>query len=120
MKHHDKNRKFGRPRNQRRALLRSLAVSLIGNEKIKTTEAKAKELRPFIERLITKGRTGTLAATRLVAERLGGSHKNEVRKLIDDISPRFKKREGGYTRITKTGRRDSDGSKMAVIEILEK
>jgi len=120
MKHHDKNRKFGRPRNQRRALLRGLAVSLIDKEKIQTTEAKAKELRPFIERLITKGKSGTLAATRLVAERLGGSHQSEVKKLVDDISRRFNKREGGYTRITKTPRRESDGSKMAVIEFLEK
>lgn len=116
MRHHDKNRKFGRTRNQRAALLRSLAVSLIGRGKIKTTEAKAKELRPFVERLVTKSREGTLASRRLVSARLGNS--KETKKLFDDIAPKYKSRSGGYTRIIKLPARKSDGSKMAVIEFV--
>ncbi len=116
MRHHDKNRKFGRTRNQRGALLRSLAVSLIGRGKIRTTEAKAKELRPFVERLVTKSREGTLASRRVVSARLGNS--KETKRLIDDIAPKYKGRTGGYTRIVKLPARKSDGSKMAIIEFV--
>ena len=116
MRHHNKNRKFGRKRDQRVALLRSLAVSLIGRGKIRTTEAKAKELRPFVEQLVTKGREGTLASRRLITARLGNS--KESKKLMDDIAPKYKDRSGGYTRIVKLPSRKSDGSKMAVIEFV--
>ena len=116
MRHHDRNRKFGRKRNVRRALLRSLALSLVEKGKITTTEAKAKELRPFIEKLVTHGKGGSLAAQRLIISRLQsekGSHK-----IIADLAPRYQKRNGGYTRITKLPRRDGDASKMAVIEFV--
>jgi len=117
MRHHNKNRKFGRTKNGRTALLRSLACSLIKNEQIRTTEARAKELRPFIEKLVTKGRTDTITSRRLVSSRLGGNEK-ETKKLIDEIAKRYADKNGGYTRITKLAPRTSDGSKMAVIEFI--
>lgn len=118
MRHHNKNKKFGRVRSQRIALMRSLARSLILKGKIKTTEAKAKALRPFVERLISKSKTNTLAARRLVVSRLGGS-KVAMTKLFDTLAPKYGKRAGGYTRITKLGARASDSAKEAVIEFVE-
>jgi len=118
MKHHNSIRKFGRVRNQRNALLKSLANALIAHEKITTTEAKAKELRPFIEKLVTKGREGTLASRRLVTSRLGDDLTAGAKKLVDEIAPRYSERAGGYTRITKVAPRQGDGSKMAVIEFV--
>ncbi len=117
MRHHNKNRKFGRVRRQRTALLRSLAQALIIHGKISTTEARAKELRPFIEKLITKGKTNSVATHRLVVSRLGG-RKQTTKKLIEDVASKYEKRDGGYTRITKLPPRLGDGSKMAVIELV--
>jgi len=119
MKHHKSIRKFGRKRNQRIALMRSLALSLIDHEKIKTTEAKAKELRPFIEKLVTIGRKNTLAARRIVVSRLGETGGDGARKLVDNIAPRYKGRPGGYTRIIKLENRKGDGSPMAIIEFIQ-
>lgn len=116
MKHHNKNRKFGRERNQRKALVRSLASALVEREKIKTTEAKAKELRPFIERLVTHGKKNSLASRRLIIKRLGS--KGGGKKMMDIIAPRYNGRGGGYTRILKLPKRKSDGSKMAIIEFI--
>ncbi len=117
MKHHKSIRKFGRTRSQRTALLRSLAISLIEHGKITTTEAKAKELRPFVEKLVTTGRGETVSAMRLISARLGGN-KDVTKKLVDDLSVRYKDRNGGYTRIVKLSPRPGDGSKMAVIEFI--
>ena len=117
MKHHKKGRKFGREKGERKALLRGLAAALILHGKVKTTEAKAKELRPFMEQLLTKGRTGTLSARRLVIARLGG-RTGEAKKLMDEIAPRYTTRPGGYTRITKISPRKSDASRMAIIEFV--
>ncbi|MCF7816035.1 MAG: 50S ribosomal protein L17 [Candidatus Pacebacteria bacterium] len=103
MRHHNQNRTLGRSRSQRTALLRGLALSLIEHEKIQTTEAKAKELRPYVEKLITKGKEGTLTARRLVQSSLGEPHTNIVKKLFDDVSKRYVDRNGGYTRIIKLG-----------------
>jgi large subunit ribosomal protein L17 len=109
-----KPRIFNRPGNQRRALLRSLARSLIIHERIGTTEAKAKELRPFVERLVTYGKTGSLASRRLAIAKLGD--KAAVKKLFETISPRYAERKGGYTRVVKRSVRGAtDGRKLAYI-----
>jgi len=117
MRHGRKNRKFGRKANVRRGFIRSLAVALITYEKITTTEARAKELRPYIEKLITKGKNGDLAARRLICARLG-NQETLANKLVNDIATRYQDRAGGYTRITKLGRRGGDASPMAVIEFI--
>lgn len=99
--------------------MRSLALALINEEHIQTTEARAKELRPFIESLVTKGRVADLNSRRLIISRLGGTTgESAAKKLIEDISPRYKERAGGYTRIIKLPRRGGDASKMAVIEFV--
>lgn len=118
MRHHSNVRKFGRNKNQRKALLKGLALSLIAHGKIETSEAKAKELRPFIEKMITKSLVGTLASRRLVISRLYGLTA-EASKLIDVIAPKYKGRSGGYTRITKLGARGGDASQMAIIEFVQ-
>ncbi|OGG88328.1 50S ribosomal protein L17 [Candidatus Kaiserbacteria bacterium RIFOXYD1_FULL_42_15] len=118
MQHGNKNRTFGRVRSQRTALMRGLAVSLIRDGKIKTTEAKAKELRPLIERLVTYGKKNTLSARRIVASRLGEPNTSIVKKVFDVIAPKFTERAGGYTRIIKMGRTPA-GRDEAVIEFVE-
>jgi large subunit ribosomal protein L17 len=118
MRHHNKNKKFGRVRNQRTALMRSLARSLVLHERIKTTEAKAKALRPFIEKLITKSKDGSLAARRLVVSRLGGSDVASA-KIFDTLAPKYKERNGGYTRVTKLGTRVGDAAREAIIEFVK-
>lgn len=115
MRHSNANRKFGRKRNQRRALLKSLAYSLALKGKIKTTEAKAKELRPFMEKLITLGKKETLASKRLLTSRVGEEAANKIAK---DLAPAYKSRAGGYIRITKMVRRKSDGAPQAIIEFV--
>lgn len=117
MRHHSNVRKFGRTKNQRHALLKGLVLSLIAHGRIETTEAKAKELRPLVEKLVTKANVGTLASRRLVLSRLYNLNA-ETSKLIDTIAPKYKGRAGGYTRITKLPQRAGDASKMAVIEFI--
>lgn len=114
MLHHNKNRKLGRERKVRTALLRSLARNLILNEKMITTEAKAKTLRPYVERLVTHARTDTLAKRRLVSASLGNDTE-ATKKLFSEIGPRYKDRNGGYTRIVKVGVRDGDAAVQAFI-----
>ncbi len=116
MRHHNHNRKFGRERNQRRAFLKSLAVNLIAHGKIKTTSARAKELRPMIEKMVTRARIGDLQAKRLLLARLG--RPEAMQKLVTDIAPRYLNRAGGYTRITRLPARLSDGSPQALIEFV--
>lgn len=115
MRHHNQNRKFGRVRKVRKALLNSLARSLVLHEKIETTEPKAKELRPFIEKLVTKGKSKTVAARRALAVKVG---PKASKMIVDELSSRYEDKKGGYTRITKSRRRLSDGSKMAIIEFV--
>ncbi len=109
-------RKFSRETDQRRAFIKSLANNLILKEKIKTTEARAKDLRSFIERLITISLKENLASRRKTARFLSAL---AGKKLAKEISPRFKERKGGYTRLTKIGRRMSDGTKMVYIELIK-
>lgn len=117
MRHGDANRKFGREKNARIALMRGLAASLLTHDRILTTEAKAKELRPKVEKLVTKAKNPTLANRRAL---LSSLYNNEivVNRLIADIAPRYSERPGGYTRITKLVQRKGDGSPMAVIEFV--
>ncbi|MCX6754851.1 MAG: 50S ribosomal protein L17 [Candidatus Nomurabacteria bacterium] len=117
MRHGNNVRKFGRDKSQRHALLKGLMLALIAHGKIQTTEAKAKELRPTIEKMVTKANVGTLASRRLVISRLYNLTA-EANKLIDEIAPKYKGQAGGYTRITKLPRRQGDASKMAIIEFI--
>jgi large subunit ribosomal protein L17 len=122
MRHRRKTVKLGRRADHRDALLANLACSLIEHHRIKTTVAKAKALRPFVEKLVTKARANTVHARRLVAGKLGpNSHRVEkvVRKLFGDIAPLNATRPGGYTRIIKLGPRQSDAAPMAFIEFVE-
>lgn len=119
MRHHDKNKKFGRQSGQRAALMRSLCASFILHGKIVTSEAKAKALRPYAEKLVTLARKGKQADIRVVTARLG----NDVRaakKLVTTIAPKYNGRSGGYTRITKLGTRSArgDASPIALIEFV--
>lgn len=115
MRKRKKGKKFGRVAEQRKALLKSLASSLILHGKIKTTETKAKELRRFVEPLVTKAKVGDLHRRRLVRIWLTAP---VTKKLFDEIAPSYKERPGGYTRITKLPPRVSDGARMAVIEFV--
>jgi len=116
MKKLKQGRKFSRKKDQRKALLRLLASALFQNEKIKTTEAKAKEVSGFAEKYITRAKKGDLASRRLLLKYFP---KKIVKKMIDEIGPRYKKRNGGYTRIIKLGARKSDSAKIAIIELVK-
>ena len=116
MRHRKQGRQLRRTSEQKLALMRSLAKALIERGAIETTEAKAKELRPFVERLITKAKTGTLHNRRLAGRHV--AHRETADKLFQEIGPRFATRTGGYTRILKTGHRKGDGAEMARIELM--
>lgn len=113
MRHHHKGRVFGRSHDQRTALLRGLMRSLILHERISTTEAKAKELRPLIEKLVSHARVDSVANRRLVSSRLGNDDEATA-KLFSAIAPRYASRPGGYTRIVKRAIA-VDGTKNAYI-----
>lgn len=116
MRHRKAGRQLRRTSRQKLALMRSLAKSLIEHGAIETTEAKAKELRPFVEKLITKARSGTLHDRRLAGRHV--QHRAAADKLFQEIGPKFVSRQGGYTRILKTGHRKGDGAEMARIELV--
>ncbi len=97
--------------------MKTLALNLIVRGKIKTTEPKAKELRPFIEKLVTRAKKGDAANRRIVISSLA-NRKPEVKKLFEVIAPKYAERVGGYTRVLKLGARKSDGAKMAIIEFV--
>ena len=117
MRHRKVGRQLRRTSEQKLALMRSLAKALIERGAIETTEAKAKELRPFVEKLITKARSGTLHDRRLAIRHV--QTRATADKLFQEIGPKFAKRNGGYTRILKTGHRKGDGAEMARIELVE-
>lgn len=116
MKHHKKRRTFNRPKNQRVALLKSLARSLVLENGITTTSAKAKELRPFIEKLVTESKKNTVASRRVVMTRIGSAEA--TKKLHEEYSKRYASRAGGYTRIVNLGRIGKRVADMARIEFL--
>jgi len=118
MKHGNKNRTLGRNRSQRTALLRGLTVSLIRDGQIKTTVAKAKEIQPQVERLITIAKKDSVSSRRLVASRLGEPQAVTITKLFGEIAPKFAERNGGYTRVVKLGR-TSPGREEAIIAFVE-
>lgn len=108
-------RKFGRVRKVRTALTKSLATALIDHGRITTTVAKAKTLSSVVSKMITTAKKQTLASQRGLASQLGAK---AVTKLMKDIAPKFKDRNGGYTRVIRLPRRNSDGSEMAVVEFV--
>ncbi|MBL8073196.1 MAG: 50S ribosomal protein L17 [Nitrospira sp.] len=116
MRHRKKGRQLGRQTKHRGALFRNLVTSLLDQERIETTEAKAKEIRGFTDRMITLGKEGTLPARRRALGFLRS--KSVVSKLFDDVAARFKDRPGGYTRIIKTRRRIGDAAEMVAIELV--
>jgi large subunit ribosomal protein L17 len=117
MRHRVRGRQFSRDTDHRQALFRNLLTSLVQHEAITTTEAKAKEIRPLAEKLVSYGKEGTVFARRKAARVL--YNRLAVRKLFDVIAPRFADRHGGYVRILKLGPRRGDAAPMARIEFVE-
>jgi len=118
MRHGCAHRQFGRDSGHRKALLRMLVTALLKNEKIETTSAKAKEIRPLAEQMITLGKRGDLHARRQALSFI--QDESVVSGLFTQIAPRFASRNGGYTRITMTRTRPGDAAPMAVIELVER
>lgn len=116
MRHRKKGRQLGRQTKHRWALFRSLVTSLLEHERIETTQAKAKEIRGFTDRMITLGKAGTLPARRQALAFIRS--KDVVSKLFSDVAVRFKNRPGGYTRMVKTRRRIGDAAKLVAIELV--
>ena len=116
MRHNAGYRKLGRTKEHRRALLRNLATDLFRHERLTTTLPKAKELRPYAEKLITMARRDDLHSRRMVLGLI--TDKGVVKKLFDTLGPRFTTRPGGYSRILKLGPRPGDGADMAIVELV--
>ena len=116
MRHNKLGRKLGRKTAHRKALMSNLASALITHKRIKTTDAKAKELRMYIEPLVTFAKKGDLHSRRQVLKKI--RHKSIVRELFDNIGPTFSNRNGGYTRIIKLGFRDNDCAPISMIEFV--
>ena len=117
MRHAISNRKLGRTTAHRQAMFRNQLASLIEHGRIRTTLAKAKELRPIAERMITRGREDTVHARRMVRRWL--ADRSLVKKLFDEVGPRFTDRPGGYLRILKMGPRPGDAAEMAILELVD-
>ena len=118
MRHNNKGRALGRTTEHKRALMRNMATSLFQHGRIETTEAKAKELRPYAEKLITLAKKGDLHAKRLAAREI--QDRDVLVLLFDKIGPSVAERPGGYTRILKTGFRQGDGAETALIELVDR
>ena len=118
MRHGIRQRKLGRKSGHRTALFRNMSAALLKHEQILTTAPKAKELRPYIEKLITLAKRGGLSNRRLAMSRLGD--ETQLKKLFDVLAERYADREGGYTRVIKAGYRGSDAAQMAVIEFVDR
>jgi len=117
MRHAKKGRKIGSSASHRKAIFEGLAKQVIVHERVKTTEAKAKELRPMLEKIITLGKKGDLHSRRQALAKLGD--REVVHKLFAEVAPRYAERNGGYTRILKLGPRQGDAAPMALIELVE-
>lgn len=117
MRHKEKNRKLGRPSDQRMAALRDVVASLFKHDQIKTTLAKAKEARSLADKVVTKAKKGDLAARRQVLKFIDDS--DLVGYIFDEIGARFTDREGGYTRVIQAGKQRGDGTQMAILELTE-
>jgi large subunit ribosomal protein L17 len=117
MRHNVKGRKLGRTSEHRLALFRNQLSSLVESGRIRTTLSKAKELRPIAEKIVTKGKRGTVDARRQVRRWI--AQRELVKKLFDEVAPRFQERNGGYLRILKLGPRPGDGAEMAFLEFVD-
>ena len=117
MRHRRKGKKLGVNPSHRRALLANLAENLIIHKRIKTTDSRAKELRRYIEPLVTKAKKGDVNSIRMIARKI--RHKNILNILLSDIAPVYEKRNGGYTRIIKLGFRDNDRASVSLIEFVD-
>ena len=117
MRHRKKGRKLSRTASHKKATMRNMAASLFRHGRIETTTAKAKELRPYAERLITLAKRGDLHARRLAATKI--QDRQVLGSLFDDIGPRYAERPGGYTRILKLGNRKGDAAEMSLIELVD-
>ena len=117
MRHRRKGKKLGVNPSHRRALLANMAENLIIHKRIKTTDARAKELRRYIEPLVTKAKKGDLNSIRMIAKKI--RHKNILNILLNDIAPVYDNRNGGYTRIIKLGFRDNDRASVSLIEFVD-
>ena len=117
MRHQLSGRKLGRPTGHRLLMLRSMATDLLRNERMKTTDSKAKEVRKMAEKIITLGKKGSLHHRRQAAVFL--TDEAVVKKVFDELGDRYQDRNGGYTRITKLGPRKGDASEMAILELVE-
>lgn len=118
MRHRKKGRSLSRTPSHKKATLRNMATSLFRHERIETTKAKAKELRPFAEKLITISKQDDVHSRRRVAKHI--RDREVLQKLFDSIAPRFAERDGGYTRVLKLGARRGDGAEKALIELVER
>tara|TARA_B100000945_G_scaffold11432_1_gene8956 strand:- start:1477 stop:1851 length:375 start_codon:yes stop_codon:yes gene_type:complete len=116
LRHKVTGRQFGRPSGQRKALFRNLVTDFLRNGHIKTTIHKAKEIRPIAEKMVTYGKKGTLNDRRLAASFI--TDPKVVKKIFDEIGPKYKDRPGGYTRISRIGTRAGDAAEMAIIELV--
>jgi len=120
MRHQKKGRKFNRTASHRKAMMSNLASSLIIHKRIQTTNAKSKELRGFIDRLITYAKKGDVHARRLIQKKIQGKRSKEIANiLIHDIAPNYENRNGGYTRIIKLNNRKNDNAPVSLIELID-
>ena len=120
MRHQKKGRKLNRTASHRKALFRNLAASLVIHKKIRTTDAKGKELRTYIERLVTYAKRGDVHGRRLIQKRIAGKRGKEIANiLIHDIAPVYADRHGGYTRLIKLNNRKNDNASVSLIEFID-
>ena len=118
MRHLKAGRKLNRTSSHRKAMFANLAMSIVEHERVKTTLPKAKEVRAYVERLITYGKRGDLHGIRLIAKKV--NNKDLVMKIVNDLAVQYKDRSGGYTRVLKLGPRKGDNAEMAIIEFVDR